>query len=292
MRVPRFSIAIPASMISDVPGLQLKTYKIGQVARALAIYCVNEVIIYPDQDYGKQREDMKFISQVLCYMETPQYLRKKLFPLSPLLKYVGTLPPLNTPHHPTHRRIAELQNEEIREGVVVSHDNNGSLVDIGMERPLRSSERLTKGRRTFRVRKYGDKELRLELVDSSEIYEYWGYKVVESSQPIGQFIRERSHDLHILTSRLGSRIGDLITEIEGRLKKSRKILIAFGSPKEGLKEILAREGLDQSIADYFLNTVPSQGTLSIRTEEAIHATLAITNLLIHNADVRFIRPTS
>lgn len=292
MRVPRFSIAIPASMISDVPGLQLKTYKIGQVARALAIYCVDEIIVYPDQDYGKQREDMEFISQVLRYMETPQYLRKKLFPLSPLLKYVGTLPPLNTPHHPTHRRIAELQDEEIREGVVVSHDNDGSLVDIGMERPLRSSERLAKVRRTFRVRKYGDKELRLELVDSSEISEYWGYKVVESSQPLGQFIRKGTHDLHILTSRLGLQIGDLITEIEDRLKKSRKILIAFGSPKEGLKEILAREGLDQSIADYFLNTVPGQGTLSIRTEEAIHATLAITNLLIHNTDVRFIRPTS
>jgi predicted SPOUT superfamily RNA methylase MTH1 len=292
MRVPRFSIAIPASMISDVPGLQLKTYKIGQVARALAVYCVDEIIVYPDQDYGKQREDMEFISQVLRYMETPQYLRKRLFPISPLLKYAGTLPPLNTPHHPTHRRIAELQDEEIREGFVVSHDKNGSLIDIGMERPLRSSERLTKGRNTFRVRKDADKELRLELVDSSEISEYWGYKVVESSQPLGQFIRKGTHDLYILTSRLGLQISDLITEIEDRLKKSRKILIAFGSPKEGLKEILGREGLDQSIADYFVNTVPGQGTLSIRTEEAIHATLAITNLLIHDTDIRFIRPTS
>jgi predicted SPOUT superfamily RNA methylase MTH1 len=292
MRVPRFSIAIPASMISDVPGLQLKTYKIGQVARALAIYCVGEIIVYPDQEYGEQRKDMEFISRVLRYMETPQYLRKELFPLSPMLKYAGTLPPLNTPHHPTHRRIAELQDEEIREGFVVSHDSNGSLVDIGMERPLRSSERLAKGRRTFRVRKYRDKEFRLELVDSSEISQYWGYKVVESSLPLGQLLRKKTYDLQILTSRLGVQIPDLIPEIEDRLKKSRKVLIAFGSPKEGLKEILGREALDQNIADYFLNTVPDQGTLSIRTEEAIHATLAIINLLTHNADIRFIRPTS
>jgi hypothetical protein len=82
-----------------------------------------------------------------------------------------------------------------------------------------------------------------------------------------------------------------MSEIQNRLQKSKKILIAFGSPREGLREILAREGLDQSVADYNLNTIPGQGTLSIRTEEAIHATLAIINLLIRTRDVRFIRHT-
>lgn len=278
-------------MISDVPGLQLKTYKVGQVARASAIYCVNQIFIYPDQDHRRQQRESEFISQILRYMETPQYLRKKVFPLSPMLRYAGTLPPLNTPHHPTNGLIATLRDGEFREGVVLSSDKDGSLVDIGMERPLRCPERLMKGRMTFRVRKYGDKELKLEQADPSEIPEYWGYSVSELSQPLGQFIKRSTYDICILTSRLGSQIGNLMSEIQNRLQKSRKILIAFGSPREGLKEILAREGLDQSVADYNLNTIPGQGTLSIRTEEAIHATLAIINLLIRTTDVRFIRHT-
>ncbi|MEB2837263.1 MAG: hypothetical protein GSR80_000390 [Desulfurococcales archaeon] len=29
--------------------------------------------------------------------------------------------------------------------------------------------------------------------------------------------------------------------------------------------------------DYIINTVPNQGTLTVRTEEALHATLALLN---------------
>lgn len=291
MRIPSFSIAIPASMISDVPGLQLKTYKVGQVARVSAIYRVNQIFVYPDKNDRRQQEEIEFISQILRYAETPQYLRKRMFPLSPVLKYAGILPPLNTPHHPTNSLIATLRDGEFREGVVLSSDKNGSLVDIGMERPLRYRERLAKGRMTFQVRKDRDKEPKLELADPSEIPEYWGYSVVELSQPLGQFIKRKTHDVCILTSRLGSQIGNIMGELEMRLQKARRILIAFGSPKEGLREILAREGLDQSIADYNLNTIPGQGTASIRTEEAVQATLAIMNVLIQLTDVTFIRHT-
>jgi hypothetical protein len=267
-------------MISDVPGLQLRTYKIGQVARASAIYCVNQIFIYADKDNRKQRREIEFISQILRYEETPQYLRKRMFPLSPKLKYAGILPPLNTPHHPTNDLISTLRDGDFREGLVLSTGMNGSFVDVGMERLLTYPGRLPKGRMTFQVKKLGDKEPRLELADPSVIPEYWGYKVVELNQHLGQFIRNKTHDVCILTSRLGSQINSLVGELKERLQRSRKILIAFGSPKEGIRDILAREGLDQSIADYTLNTIPGQGTMSVRTEEAIQATLAIMNMLI------------
>jgi hypothetical protein len=291
MKTPSFSIAIPASMISDVPGLQLRTYKVGQVARASAIYRVDQIFVYPDRDDRRQQREIEFISLILRYAETPQYLRKRMFPLSPMLKYAGTLPPLNTPHHPTNNLIVTLRDGEFREGMVLGSDRNGSLVDIGMERLLRYRGRLAKGRTTFQVRRHGDDEPELELADRSEIPEYWGYSVIELSQPLGQFIKKKTHDVCILTSRLGSQISNIMEELLRRLQKSRKILIVFGSPREGLREILAREGLDQSLADYTLNTVPGQGTMSIRTEEAVQATLAIMNVLIQSADVRFIRHT-
>jgi predicted SPOUT superfamily RNA methylase MTH1 len=293
MKEPKVSIAIPVSIIADVPSLQLKTYKIGQIARASAIYCIDEIFIYADCRYSEQKKDSLLICEILRYMETPQYLRRTLFPLSPELRYAGILPPLNTPHHPTESRLAFIKDGEYREGVVVKSDRNGSLVDVGVERPLKASESISPGkRRTFRVFKASKDEALLELADSSAINEYWGYKVVELRGPLGEFMRRRTHDLYILTSRLGLQIANSLKEVQERLQRSRKILIAFGSPREGLRGILAKEGLDEEAGDFNLNTIPGQGTSSVRTEEAVQATLAIINLLIRKMDARFIRATN
>ena len=63
-------------------------------------------------------------------------------------------------------------------------------------------------------------------------------------------------------------------------RRSRRILIAFGSPRRGLKELLRGEGLTLEEAfHYTINTIPNQGCETIRTEEAIYATLALLNLL-------------
>jgi predicted SPOUT superfamily RNA methylase MTH1 len=281
MGIPKFCIAIPASMITDVPSLQLKTYKIGQVGRAAAIYRVDEIYVYPDRNYEKQERDIELVHQILLYMETPQYLRKRLFPLSQVLKHVGTLPPLNTPHHPTNNLVAILQDGEFREGVVVSCARTGSLIDVGVEKPLRTSTTISKGTRgTFRIKKEGE-EVSLEPSERSIPTSYWGYKVHKIRERLGTFLRRGDFDLQILTSRSGSPIYDVAEELAPRLRSSGRVLLSFGSPKEGLKQILAREGLDLSIADYVLNTIPAQGTSSVRTEEAIHATLAIVNFLAH-----------
>jgi predicted SPOUT superfamily RNA methylase MTH1 len=57
-------------------------------------------------------------------------------------------------------------------------------------------------------------------------------------------------------------------------------MVAFGSPKIGLQEILGKEGITAtSVFDMFLNTIPHQETLTVRTEEAIAITLATLNLL-------------
>lgn len=280
MELPRVCIAIPASIVADVPSLQLKTYKIGQVGRAAAIYRVHEIYVYPDHDYRKQEKEIELVTQILLYMETPQYLRRRIFPLSHALEYAGTLPPLNTPHHPTNSQLASLKDGEFREGVVATQGTDGSLVDIGVEKLLRTRVDIAEGTRgTFRVRREGE-EVSLEPVDRSSPAHYWGYSVYGLQVRLGQFLKKRGFDLCILTSRSGLPVVKLAKELMSRLQNSKRILVLFGSPKEGLKQILSREGLDESIADYTVNTVPRQGTLTVRTEEAIHATLTIINALL------------
>jgi hypothetical protein len=63
------------------------------------------------------------------------------------------------------------------------------------------------------------------------------------------------------------------------LKAAEAVLVAFGSPKSGLREILQHEKLDPTHAfDYFVNMIPNQQTATVRTEEAILVSLGILNL--------------
>ena len=94
----KLAIAIPLSIVSDIPHLREKTLKIGLIGRAAAIFRVNEIIVFPDILNINQKRDRNLIAMLLAYMETPQYLRKRLFKIKPELKYAGILPPLRTPH--------------------------------------------------------------------------------------------------------------------------------------------------------------------------------------------------
>src|SRR4030042_586739 len=135
MEKKKLVIAIPASVISDTPHLREKTSKVGLIGRAAAIFRVNEIIVYPDNPKVNQSADVDLIATLLAYEETPQYLRKRLFKLEPRLQYAGILPPLRTPHHPLNRKITNLKVGEYREGVVLSKTREGTLIDIGVERP-------------------------------------------------------------------------------------------------------------------------------------------------------------
>lgn len=69
--------------------------------------------------------------------------------------------------------------------------------------------------------------------------------------------------------------------MKSRWRKANKALIAFGSPKQGLREILEYERINMDDVDALVvNSVPRQGTETIRTEEAICATLAVLNVII------------
>ena len=57
-------------------------------------------------------------------------------------------------------------------------------------------------------------------------------------------------------------------------------MVVFGSPSEGVPEILAKEGTDLGrMVDFNLNMIANQGVETVRTEEAVFATMSILNLL-------------
>lgn len=280
-RHPKLCVAIPASIVSDVPHLREKTFKIGLIGRALAIFRVDEVIIYPDLPGADQRRDLNFVALILSYMETPQYLRRRLFRIMPELRYVGILPPLRTPHHPTQSRMENLKVGEFREGVVVEMGKREFLVDVGVEKPIPAlgTPPSLGARVTVKIVEDG-RNPRAKLVSQDEIPIYWGYRVTLSKAPLGRMVRDGSFDMVVATSRWGEPFMRIKDALLDRWWRSRRVLIAFGSPSQGLWEIVRREGMElRELADFIVNTVPRQATETVRTEEALYATLAIINLL-------------
>jgi len=280
-RTQEVSIAIPASFVSDTPHLREKTFRIGQIGRAAAIFQIEEVIVYPDMPNFNQSRDTNLLASVLSYMETPQYLRKRLFKIRPELRYAGVLPPLRTPHHPLISRLARLNVGEYREGVVVSVTKEGTLIDVGVEQPaLITRKKLPKNMRvTVKITNL-KKPFLATLASRKEIGTYWGYRVAVSKVPFGQLIKKRKNNLLIATSRKGKPITEVIDKLREKWKVSKKVLVAFGAPTQGLHEIVAREHLKlRDIASFIVNTIPNQGTNTVRTEEALYTTLAILNTL-------------
>lgn len=280
MQKKRISIAIPASVVSDVPHLREKTSKAGLIGRAAAIFRVNEIIVYPDNPRVNQSNNMNLIATLLAYMDTPQYLRKRLFKLKPELRYAGILPPLRTPHHPLNRKMKNLKVGEHREGVVLSKKKTGVLVDIGVEKPAFIPKvKVPIGRRvTVRITKI-DEHVEAELSRRDKTSEYWGYTVTTERFSFGKIVKTGDFDLTVAASKHGVPLVNVEEKMAERWKKASTILVAFGAPTQGLHEITEQESLNlEEIVDFVINTVPMQGTETVRTEEALIASLAILNM--------------
>ena len=53
----------------------------GQIARALAVFNIDEVIVFSDDKENEFAQGNSQLVNILKYLECPQYLRKDLFPI-------------------------------------------------------------------------------------------------------------------------------------------------------------------------------------------------------------------
>ncbi len=274
-RKQRITVALPASLTIDVPHLREKTTRIGMIARALAIFRVEEVVIYQDKESGKALEEGRFLEKILRFAETPQYLRRHFFKMDPELQFTGALPPLRSPHHPDRE---EPRPGQLREGAVIS-SGAGSEVDAGYKRLVSVKTQLERSTRiTVRMTKVFP-ALEGEQVDPSGLHIYWGFRVSRENRTLGEVIRKGDQDLTISTSRKGTEIREVMEKLRARWEATRRALVLFGSPREGVTDIVLRSHARISDLDFNINTIPDQGVETVRTEEAVMSTLAVLNTL-------------
>ncbi len=247
--------------------LAMKTVKAGTLARSLSVFRVDYVIVYSDDE--TRPSDARLLSLILSYAETPPHLRKRLYPLMRELRYAGLIPPLRTPsHEPPDKPVAEA----LVEGIVVERRGGLCRVDLGLLGVWTvPSCRWRPGSRVV-VRLSDPDSKTAEPASWGNIYS--GYSVLRLSDlaSVVEWGRRRRLAL-VATSRLGSCPSRRILCKLASDAERRGILILFGGPRGSL--------VDQGFRyDYTINVVPGQGTLTVRTEEAVQAGLALINAVL------------
>jgi len=276
------SIALPGSIMQNAQSRELRTYLAGQVGRALAIFNIDEVVVFDDRSMseieaaGSAYGDPNiFLGRILQYLECPQYLRKKVFAIHPDLKYAGLLNPIDTPHH-----MRANEDRPFREGIVVEarpSNGKGSLVHVGTRQYLQINKALKPGVRvTVDVEK---KEAVEPTKPTKDLGVYWGYNVRLAKSLKDVFVEspfEGGYDCAIGTSENGTNVGKMKLA-----KKANHAIVVFGGLAGLEAAVEADESLNitrdktSNIFDHYVNVYPNQGSRTIRTEEAILMAMSI-----------------
>ncbi|CAL8576142.1 hypothetical protein XPA_002035 [Xanthoria parietina] len=318
------SVALPGSIIINALTPELKTLLAGRIARALAVFCVDEIVVF-DDGQSKQQKGAKdhyhqnadggftgfsdpnyFLMHLLSYLETPPFLRPFLFPLHPDLRFAGSLPSLDMPHH--------LKSHEwcrYREGVTIKKPMEGeklkkpkkrkreeaqskeaSLVDVGLPQKISVPVAIPPDTRVTiklpqdsNISASENGSMTGSVVAPSTPREedgyYWGYGVraaASLSAVITECTYSGGYDLTIGTSERGSPVADLgrRTPDGDRVPQFNHMLVVFGGVA-GLEVAVEADGELQKMGvkepnelfDYWVNLCPGQGSRTIRTEEAV-----------------------
>jgi predicted SPOUT superfamily RNA methylase MTH1 len=244
-----------------------RTSLAGHVARALSVFCVDEVVIFSDghgqsnpakrhhnrthsfshqsdssqDDYTGTSDPDHFLIHLLSYLETPPHLRKRLFPLHPNLRTAGTLPSLDLPHH--------LKPDEwcpYREGVTLAGaDEHGTFVEAGLRIPITVEEQIPENTRVTLKFLPGAEEaskntssevIKAEPVGSEMPREdsgyYWGYTIRKAaclSDVFTECTYDGGYDVTVGTSERGIDSQQLYSGSEDeKLGGFKHLLVVFG----------------------------------------------------------------
>ena len=273
--MPDLWITIPDSSLSDEQTKRDKSIKIAQFARACSIFRVKRIYIYHDSLSSFEKDDPHLLKTILRYLDTPQYLRKTLFPMMHQLQYAGILHPIKAPHHRVLEDIKKVKAGDVRTGVIVKI--KGQLfVEVGLGSLVPFVGEGYEGKKV-NVR-FTSSYPNLKAVQATEedIFDYWGYEVKEVPS-ISKLLTSLEKTAIIITSRKGRYFKNIEPGLVQHFKKVQSILVAFGSPKHGVHDIIAREGASIKPYEYVVNMFPGQGTETVRLEEAVLGSLAILN---------------
>ena len=270
----KLSIAIPDSSLKDEKKHENKTRKIFQIARAAGIFQINNIIIYKD---GREFEnDSKLLSTILRYLETPQHFRKRLYPKSGLLQFVGALSPIKMPNQGGTPDAKQVKKDDIREGVIFPKDSK-KFIDLGIDYLVPYHGKKDIGKRTIVKIKDTFPNFTVYDIEKNQIPKFWSYNVKHGGNLFSLLSEWKGPK--ILTSRKSKNIKE--EDMQKILSSKEDILVVFGTTDKGIHEMLDKK--INNIQNFKAwNFFAHQGTETVRLEEAILGCLSIINAQAFN----------
>ncbi|XP_066934305.1 putative methyltransferase C9orf114 [Clytia hemisphaerica] len=288
------SVALPGSILENAQSPELRTYLAGQIARALVIFNIDEVVIFNESTQKKSNDGLfkgvtkasdanVVFARILQYLECPQYLRKYFFPVHQDLKYAGLLNPLDCPHH-----MRMDDPSPYREGVTLNRPvkGGGSYVNAGMRKEVKVDKLIKPDVRvTVKLDPYDDEDVEKKKYLTGSVVSpttpkesdniYWGYSVRLANSFSAVFTESPYKSGYDLTMGTSER-GEVLDQMD--LPNFNHLLIVFGGLKGLELSLESDETLHESdvglLFDHYINSCPDQGSRTIRTEEAVLITLS------------------
>ncbi|KAF4438145.1 hypothetical protein FACUT_5196 [Fusarium acutatum] len=291
------SVAIPSSILSDLASADQRMNQPARIARALAAFSVDEVVVFDDSplatrprhtdtnSYTGDTDPCHFLTHILTYLEAPPFMRKALFPLHPNLRLTAMLPTLDMPHHPNPKDWISY-----REGIVIPGDTStgsGSLVEVGLGEPVEIEAKIPP--KTRITLKFSEDETQYPepvhpAAPRTEGGYYWGYNVRRASSLSNVFTEspyENGYDVSIGTSERGVPASRVFPP--SKRVNFNHLIIVFGGPRglefaamndEELSSMDIQGPRTKELFDHWVNVLPGQGCRNIRTDEAVFIALA------------------
>ncbi len=280
------SVLVPSSVVREAEDKREATRYLGYVARAATVFRADRLCVFPDRD-GERRRGGGFVEVVLAYAATPPYLRTEVWDMRDELEYVGVLPPLRAV---TRTGSESPDSGSLRQGLVTEVGSEGRVrVNCGLQHPLSlitpPGMEVEQGERVT-VRISSRRPVRAKLVEGPA-----GLTVEHTD--LSAALGRPDAGVRVATSRFGEKLSiGRLPGLSARIEDDG-MTVAFGPPGRGLPEILDVEAEavgDQSADgvepgsdgserfDLWLNTIPRQGSETVRTEEAMFASLACLTL--------------
>jgi predicted SPOUT superfamily RNA methylase MTH1 len=274
-----FSVLVPSSLVREAEDKREATRKLGYVARAATVFRADRLIVFPDRD-GERRWGGGFVETVLRYAATPPYLKTEAWGTRDELEYVGVLPPLRVS---SRTGSGPERPGSLQEGIVTEVGPDGRVrVNCGLQHPISlltpDGLEVEEGERVA-IRISSREPVRARIVDEP----LPGVAVQRADLP--DVLARPDAGVRIATSVHGTELSvGRLTELVERIDDG-DLTVAFGAPGRGLPAILdvaveevaagGGEGVEPDPGfDLWLNTIPRQGSETVRTEEAMFASLA------------------
>ena len=273
------SVLVPSSLVREAEDKREATRKLGYVARAATVFRADRLIVFPDGE-GERRWGGGFVETVLRYAATPPYLKTEVWGTRDELEYVGVLPPLRVS---SRTGSGPERPGSLQEGIVTEVGPDGRVrVNCGLQHPISlltpDGLEVEEGERVA-IRISSREPVRARIVDEP----LPGFEIQRADLP--DVLARPDAGVRIATSVHGTELSTgRLTELVERIGGG-DLTVAFGAPGRGLPAILdvaveevaagGGEGVEPDPGfDLWLNTIPRQGSETVRTEEAMFASLA------------------